>query len=60
MSQSANHFRTTASAPARSKAQAQAIAANDAAAAIAPYFALTFLMSAMFVFMLMLGWAAGV
>ncbi len=60
MSHTGNHLRPTAGAAARSKARAQAIAANDAADAIAPYFALTFLMSAMFVFMLMLGWVAGV
>ncbi|MFA5956392.1 hypothetical protein [Hyphomicrobium sp.] len=46
-------------ATSRSRAQAKAIAADSAAARSASYFALTFLMSAMFVFMLMMGWAAG-
>lgn len=58
MTPTGNHFRATAGAAARSKARA--IAANDIAASNAPYFALTFLMSAMFVFMLMMGWVAGV
>ena len=60
MIRTGNHFHATAGAPARSKARARAIAADDAAVSSAPYFALTFLMSAMFVFMLMMGWVAGV
>ncbi len=60
MTHTVNHFRTTAGTTVRPKARARAIATSDIAAASAPYFALTFLMSAMFVFMLMLGWAAGV
>jgi hypothetical protein len=53
MTTTGNPFRNAA------RARARAIAVNDVAASVAPYFALTFLMSAMFVFMLMMGWAAG-
>ncbi len=60
MTHTGNPFRAAAGAAVRSKAQARAIAANEAAASSAPYFALMFLMSAMFVFMLMMGWVAGV
>lgn len=60
MTPTGNRFRTTAGAAARSNARTRAIAANDTAVSSAPYFALTFLMSAMFVFMLMMGWVAGV
>ena len=60
MTPTGNHFHTTAGAAVQSKARARATAANDVAASNAPYFALTFLMSAMFVFMLMMGWVAGV